>query len=85
MMLTAVKQNDQLNPDALLGYLEFHLQIRKDDLAALWKKHNLPHGFLPREIRPCGCLQESDYGLSGRDTSQLERGPVQRPFTRKRS
>ena len=65
MTLTAVRQNDQLNPDSLLGYLEFHalpdLQIRKDDLATLWTKHNLPHEFLPGEIRPCDAFRRHYY------------------------
>jgi hypothetical protein len=67
--LTTVKQNDQLNPDALLGYLEFHalpdLQIRKDDLAALWRKHNLPHEFLPGEIRPCDAFRRATTAAQG--------------------
>jgi hypothetical protein len=69
MTLTAVKQNDQLNPDNLLGYLEFHalpdLQIRKDDLATLWKKHGLPHEFLPGEIRPCDAFRRATTAAQG--------------------
>jgi hypothetical protein len=69
MTLSAVRQNDQLNPDALLGYLEFHalpdLKIRKDDLASLWAKHNLPHEFLPGEIRPCDAFRRASATAQG--------------------
>jgi hypothetical protein len=69
MALTAVRQNDQLNPDNLLGYLEFHsvadFKIRKDDLATLWSKHNLPHEFLPGEIRPCDAFRRASTTAQG--------------------
>jgi hypothetical protein len=69
MTLTAVRQNDQLNPDSLLGYLEFHsvadFKIRKDDLAALWSKHNLPADLLPGEIRPCDAFRRATAAAQG--------------------
>lgn len=54
---------NQINPDSLLGYLEFHsvpdLRIPKADLASLWTKHGLPLGFLPGEIRPCDAYRRA--------------------------
>ena len=58
-----------MNPDALLGYLEFHsvgdFKIRKADLAGLWSKHNLPHEFLPGEIRPCDAFRRATTAAQG--------------------
>jgi hypothetical protein len=69
MALTAVKQNGDINPDTLLGYLEFHsvadFKIRKADLAGLWSKHNLPHEFLPGEIRPCDAFRRATTAAQG--------------------
>ena len=69
MALTAVKQNDQLNPDTLLGYLEFHsiadFKIRKADLAMLWSKHNLSNSFLPGDIRPCDAFRRATTAAQG--------------------
>lgn len=63
MSLMAVNTNNQINPDLLLGYLEFHsipdLRIPKADLAALWSKHGLPMLFLPGEIRPCDAFRRA--------------------------
>jgi len=75
MTFLAVSPNGdvQLNIESLLGYLEFHtvpnLRIHKDDLAALWKKHNLPQEFLPREIRPCDAFRRAT--ATGQQTVQV--------------
>jgi hypothetical protein len=39
--------------------------IRKDDLATLWRKHGLPHEFLPGEIRPCDAFRRATTAAQG--------------------
>jgi hypothetical protein len=57
------KKESQINPDNLLGYLEFHsipdLRIHKADLATLWAKHSLSNEFLPGEIRACDAYRRA--------------------------
>jgi hypothetical protein len=71
MSLMAINTRDgvQLNPDALLGYLEFHsipdLRIRKDDLKALWMREGLSMEFLPGEIRNCDAFRRATAAAQG--------------------
>lgn len=67
MLAVSPKLNSQINPESLLGYLEFHsipdLRVPKSDLAVLWSKHALPPEFLPGEIRTCDAFRRATAAL----------------------
>jgi len=61
------KKGNQLDPDTILGYLEFHsipdLRIHKVDLASLWSRHGLSNQFLPGEIRACDAYRRATAAM----------------------